>query len=70
MTDKENPVNSTGLRKVRKEMSESRHVNILDSIDRMDAAAEKKTEDIPTLPRAETKDILWMLKKHRYEGWD
>ena len=70
MTDKENPVNSTGLRKVRKEMSESRHVNILDSIERMDAAAEKKTEGIPTLHRAETKDILWMLKKHKYEGWD
>ena len=70
MTDKKNPVYSTGLRKVRKEMSESRHVNILDSIERMDAAAEMKTEDIPTLHRAETKDILWMLKKHRYEGWD
>lgn len=70
MTDKKNPVYSTGLRKVRKEMSESRHVNILDSIERMDAAAEKKTEDIPTLHRAETKDILWMLKKHKYEGWD
>ena len=70
MTDKKNPVNYTGLRKVRKEMSESRHVNILDSIERMDTAAEKKTEDIPTLHRAETKDILWMLKKHKYEGWD
>ena len=66
---KENPVDATGLSKMRAENLEARRRNILESIDRMDAAAEKKTEDLPTLHRAKTKDILWMLKKHKYEGW-
>ena len=42
---------------------------ILESIDRLDAAAEKKTEDIEKLHPAKTQDELWILKKHRYEGW-
>ena len=67
--NKKNPVDTTGLSKMRAEKLEARRRNILESIDRMDAAAGKKTEDLPTLHRAETKDILWMLNKHRYAGW-
>ncbi len=70
MTKKRNnPVELTGLREVRSEQTEIRHGNILESIDKMDAAAEKKTEDLDKLYTAKTTDILWMLKKHKYEGW-
>ena len=66
---KKNPVDPAGLGRMRAEKLETRHKNILDSIERMDAAAEKKTEDFPTFHRAKTNDILWTLKKHKYEGW-
>ena len=37
---------ATELSKIREKRLESRRRNILESIDRLDAAAEKKTEDI------------------------
>ena len=61
---------ATELSKIREKRLESRRRNILESIDRLDAAAEKKTEDIiEKLHPAKTQDVLWILKKHRYEGW-
>ena len=60
---------ATELSKIREKRLESRRRNILESIDRLDAAAEKKTEDIEKLHSAKTQDVLWILKKHRYEGW-
>ena len=61
---------ATELSKIREKRLESRRRNILESIDRLDAAAEKATEDLDKLHPAKTKDILWVLKKHRYEGWN
>ena len=60
---------ATELSKIREKRLESRRRNILESIDRLDTAAEKKTEDIEKLHPAKTQDVLWILKKHRYEGW-
>jgi hypothetical protein len=60
---------ATELSKIREKRLESRRRNILESIDRLDAAAEKKTEDIEKLHPAKTQDVLWILKKHSYEGW-
>jgi len=71
MTEKKkNPVDLTGLREMRAKTSASRRVNILDAIENMDEAAKKKTEDIPTLRRAKTEDILKMLARHKYKGWE
>ena len=60
---------ATELSKIREKRLESRRRNILESIDRLDTAAEKKTEDIEKLHPAKTQDVLWILKKHLYEGW-
>ena len=60
---------ATELSKMREKKLESRKRNILESIDRLDAAAEKKTEDIEKLHPVKTKDVLWVLRKHKYEKW-
>ena len=60
---------TTELSRLREKRLESGRRNILDSIDRLDAAAEKVTEDIEKLHPAQTKDLLWMLRKHKYEKW-
>ena len=43
--------------------------DVLAVLESMDLAAREQVKDIEKLEPVKTEDALWVLKKHRYEGW-